>query len=108
MTSYPRRSQWSLLNDIETLSSTAIFHSDIFNMLLLLFAGNAWARLLPTPDDISPDRPRLQWLKPVLRVVNHNHHFGLKEHVVALLVSVGSLEKMEGKFALLTSAHNGI
>lgn len=97
MKNYLRVRQLSLLNDVETLSSTAIFHSDIFNMLLLLFAGNAWARLLPTPDDISPDRPRLQWLKPVLKVVNHSHHFGLKEHVVALLVSVGSLEKNGGK-----------
>ncbi|KAH7340612.1 oligopeptide transporter [Rhizoctonia solani] len=57
--------------------------SGIFLLLLVYTIGNAWAILLPRPEQFQN---RISWLVPIIRILNPGP-FGLKEHVVATLIA---------------------
>ncbi|PCH44332.1 peptide transporter MTD1 [Wolfiporia cocos MD-104 SS10] len=58
--------------------------STVFLLLLIYTVGVAWAKFLPRSSWIN--NPRLEWLKPILDVINPGD-FRLKEHVIASLVA---------------------
>ncbi|KAJ1310044.1 hypothetical protein OPQ81_006797 [Rhizoctonia solani] len=57
--------------------------SGIFLLLLVYTIGNAWAILLPRPEQFQDRIPRLV---PIIRAINPGP-FGLKEHAVATLIA---------------------
>lgn len=75
----------SVLSALFSVKPTGAELTDIFNMLLLYGAGLLWAKLLPTGDSFQNPR-----LRKIFFFINPSKTFGLKEHVVSLLLtSVG-------------------
>ncbi|CAO1621252.1 unnamed protein product [Parajaminaea phylloscopi] len=56
--------------------------SDIFNMLILYSAGSLWAKVLPVPENFDNVR-----LKRLCSFFNPSRTYGLKEHMVSLLLT---------------------
>ncbi|CAE6455014.1 unnamed protein product [Rhizoctonia solani] len=71
------------LSQIYIFKPISVSVSGIFLLLLVYTIGNAWAFVLPRPEQFQN---RIPWLVPIVRMVNPGP-FGLKEHVVATLIA---------------------
>jgi hypothetical protein len=79
----------NILNNITislfTLKPTGAGFSDVFVLLIIYIVGIAWAEFLPRGSTVA-GKPYIGWLEKPLHFLNPGK-FGLKEHVVAFMIS---------------------
>ncbi|WRT64922.1 uncharacterized protein IL334_001862 [Kwoniella shivajii] len=69
----------------------SVSFDSVFLVLIAYVLGVAWSKALPTRASVERRFPKqASWLAPMIHFINPSHHFGLKEHAVASIMSTSS------------------